>query len=160
MRMPFWDAATRTGERAIATYRIVHHRPEVGLSITGTVQHTMHETRQDIGQTDTLAFAGFITRDGVLTPVPPAERTQPQYADLRLARGGLLTSPNEVAPDWLLSLQVAKTLPGEGRLSFYAFNALDREGNFGTAGAGARLFPRIRYGVEATIPLSAFTGWR
>jgi hypothetical protein len=160
LRMPFWDAATRTGERAIATYRIVHHRPEVGLSITGTVQHTMHETRQDIGQTDTLAFAGFITRDGVLTAVPAAERTQPQFADLRLARGGLLTSPNEVAPDWLLSLQVAKTLPGEGRLSFYAFNALDREGNFGTAGAGARLFPRIRYGVEATIPLSAFTGWR
>ena len=105
-------------------------------------------------------IAGFITRDGELTTVPESERTQPQHADLRLARSGLLTSPNEVAPDWLLSLQVAKTLPGEGRLSFYAFNALDREGSFGTAGAGARLFPRIRYGVEATIPLSAFTGWR
>ena len=158
LRMPFWDAATRTGERAIATYRIVHRRPEIGLSITGTVQHTMHESRQDIGASDTLAFAGFIKREGVLTRVPPAERTQSQYADLRLARSGLLLTPNEIAPDWLLSVQVAKTLPLDGRLSFYAFNALDREGSFGSAGSSPRPYPRIRYGLDLTIPIAALTG--
>jgi hypothetical protein len=67
--------------------------------------------------------------------------------------GTLASAPS----DWLMSLQVAKSLPFGGRLSFYAFNALDRRGRFAASGSAARVYPQVRYGAEITLPL---TGWR
>jgi hypothetical protein len=59
--------------------------------------------------------------------------------------------------DWLFSLQVAKTLPAGGRLSFYAFNAFDRVGNYGDRFTTSRLFSSMRFGLELTMPVP---GWR
>ncbi|MFQ5705487.1 MAG: TonB-dependent receptor domain-containing protein [Gemmatimonadales bacterium] len=153
-RVPFWDGRSPTGIRAIFTYRIVHHQPRLGLVVTGTLQHYAKETTRDVGASDTLSFAGFMNRDGSLVRIRPEDRTDPQFADLRRARKGLENF--RVPADWLLSLQVSKTLPLDGRFSFYAFNALDRSGKVTVR--GARLLAGIRFGVELTMPLNLHTG--
>ena len=139
------------------TTRVIHHQPAAGLVITGTLQYIFKETRQDIGGTDTLSWAGYITRAGVFVPVPRAQRTDPQYADLRESRSGLLVQPQVTPVDWLFSLQVSKTLPLDGRLSFYAFNSFDRLGTFGGANTVPRPYPAVRFGLEVTMPLGL--GW-
>jgi len=68
------------------TTRLIHHQPRVGLVITGTLQVYLREVRVNEGGTDTLAFAGYITRSGELVPVPPEQRTDPHYRDVRLRR--------------------------------------------------------------------------
>ncbi|HUP19542.1 MAG TPA: TonB-dependent receptor [Gemmatimonadota bacterium] len=153
-RAPFWEGGTRTGTLALLIYRIIHHQPAVGLVITGAVQHTVHETRRDVGASDTLAFSGYITRDGTLVPVPPEDRGLDEYRDLRVPRRTLLAD-SEVPGTWFLSVQVSKTLPLDGRLSFYAFNALDRVGTYGEAGVPSNLLPGARFGLELTIPPTA-----
>jgi hypothetical protein len=152
-RSPYWTGVTRTGDRFLLTSRLIHQQAEAGLVITGTFQLTLRETRQNLGSADTLSFAGYITRDAELVSVPEVERGHPQYQDLRQPRSGLLTDPQKGPVDWLFSLQVAKTLPGGGRLSFYAFNAFDRIGNYGDAATTPRLFPPARFGLEVTMPV-------
>ncbi|MFN2400360.1 MAG: TonB-dependent receptor domain-containing protein [Gemmatimonadaceae bacterium] len=156
-RTPYWDGVTRTGERGLLTYRIIHHQPQLGLVVTAAVQHTFKETSRDIGGTDSLSFAGYTTRSGQLVAVPAAERTDPQYADLRQPRIGIFIQPFGIRADWLLSVQVAKTLPLGGRLSFYAFNALDRPGRYDEGGFNSRQFPPLRFGAELTMPLAWIT---
>ncbi len=152
-RVPYWEGATRTGDRLLLTTRVIHQQPQAGLVVSGTFQFTLRETRQNFGATDTLSFAGYLTRAGELIPVPAVQRGAPQYADLRLPRSGLLSDAQKGPVDWLFSLQVAKTLPAGGRLSFYAFNTLDRIGNFGTRTVTARLFAPMRFGLELTMPV-------
>ncbi|GAC1583805.1 MAG: hypothetical protein NVS3B18_16800 [Candidatus Dormibacteria bacterium] len=160
-RIPYWNGATRYGQRALVTYRLVHHRAELGLIVTGTVQQALNEVARDLGAHDTLAFAGYVTRTGTLVPVPPERRGDPALADVRLPRVGLDPQPRSAASDWLFSLQVTKTLPLDGRLSVFAFNALDRVGRYATAGRGARLYSPLRYGVEMTLPLGMLPDlWR
>ena len=159
-RIPFYDATTRTGRRSLLTWRLVHHQPAVGLVVTATVQQTLNEGVQDKGDTDSLSFAGYITRAGARVVVSRADRLDPQYADLRGARADLVgrafTTPN----GWLMNLQVSKALPADGRLSFYAFNALSLVGRYGDTGAVNRLNPPVRFGMELTMPLGALTGGR
>ncbi len=153
-RAPFWEDPIREGERLLMQYRLVHHQPELGLAVTATVQHIAIERQENIAGTDTLAFAGFITRDGRLVRVPREERGDPEFEDLRVPRSGFLTPPEDLPADWFLSLQVSKTLPRDGRLTFFAFNALDRRGTFSeTQPPATRLFPDLRFGVEASLPL-------
>jgi hypothetical protein len=156
-RSPYWMGTTRTGDSLLLTSRLILQKPRAGLVVTGTIQFTLRETRQNVGGSDTLSFAGYITRAGVLVPVPEADRGQPQYHDLRQPRSGLLLDPQKGPVDWLFSLQVAKTLPGGGRLSFYAFNAFDKIGNYGNQTTAPRLFPAARFGLEVTMPVMV---WR
>jgi outer membrane receptor protein involved in Fe transport len=158
-RAPYWEGATSTGRRAMLNYRLIHHQPAVGLVVTGTIQHVVREVRQDLGATDTLAFAGYITRDGQLVPVAAEERTRPEFSDLRQPRSGLSDEAREVPADWLFSLQVSKTLPLDGRLAFYAFNAFDRTGRFGEPGVPSRIHPPMRFGLELTMPAGSLLPW-
>jgi hypothetical protein len=128
--------------------------------VTATIQAFLHETQQTLAGVDTLAFAGYITRSGELVAVPAEQRTDPQYADLRLPRNGILVEPRHGATTWLLSLQVSKTLPLGGRFSFYAYNALDRQGSFGSLTVTQRLFDPVRFGVELSMPLGLAWGER
>jgi hypothetical protein len=160
LRAPYWESVVQTGERLLVTTRLIHHQPRVGLVITGTVQLFVREVRLNRGGTDTLAFAGYVTRAGVLVPVPPEQRSDPQYHDLRLPRLGVLDDPQRGPVDWLFSLQVSKSLPLDGRLSFYAFNAFDRLGSYGGRTTVPRLFPAARFGLEVTMPLGLAWGER
>lgn len=154
-RSPYYKSIVRTGDRFLLTTRFVHHKPAIGLVITGTIQHTVKETRQNLGATDTLAFEGFVTRNGALVPVDSARRGLPEYTDLRLARKTVLTSRQSGPIDWLFNLQVSKSLPLGGRLSFYAFNAFDRIGHYGSGTVATRIYPSSRFGAELSLPL----GW-
>jgi hypothetical protein len=151
-RAPYWEAATRTGERMLLTTRLIHQQPRAGLVITGTLQYTLRENRQDLGGSDTLSFAGYVTRAGDLVPVPADIRGRAEFADLRVARNGLFNQQQSPA-DWLFSLQVSKTMPLGGRLSFYAFNAFDRVGQYASQSVSPRLFPAARFGLELTLPV-------
>ena len=153
-RSPYWISPVRTGERSLLTWRVVHHQPALGLVVTATIQNLLHESTENVGGSDSLSFAGYITRGGSLVPVAPEDRTDPQYQDLREPRTGTFFQPVDVPSDWMMSLQVAKSLPAGGRLSFYAFNVLDRQGRITRAG-GNRQFPGMRFGAELTFPL----GW-
>jgi outer membrane receptor protein involved in Fe transport len=157
-RAPYWQSVIQTGERLLVTTRLIHHQPKIGLIITATVQLFVRELRNNEGGTDTLAFAGYITRAGVLVPVPEAQRADSQYHDLRIPRIGVLNSPQEAPVDWLFGLQVSKSLPLDGRLSFYAFNAFDRIGSYGGRTTAPRLFPSARFGLEVTMPLGLAWG--
>ncbi len=155
-RAYFAGSATRAS-RSIYTYRLVHHQPELGFVITATVQQRANESRQTLTRTDSLSFAGYLTRDGTLVPVPESERTQPQYADLRRQRSSSASSRTTVPNDWVMSLQIAKSLGQRGRLSFYVFNVLDRFATFGGTGS-VRALPPTRFGAEFTLPTSEFFG--
>jgi hypothetical protein len=152
-RAPYWLGATRTGTLALLTTRLIHHEPAIGLVVTGTIQHTLRQTLQDEGAADTLGWAGYVTRAGTLTPVPPERRADAVYSDLRIARSGLLLQAQRGPVDWITSVQVSKSLPGSGRLSFYAFNALDKVGTYGTREVATLLYPPRRFGLEVSMPV-------
>ncbi|GAB1343559.1 TonB-dependent receptor [Gemmatimonas sp.] len=158
-RIPYYASFERTGELGLITARAIHQQAELGLVITAMVQFTARERQQNLGDTDSLAFEGYFTRGGTLVAVPRDQRNQPQYADLRASRS-TFTTVRSGQPDWLLSLQVAKTLPANGRLAFYAFNAFDRPGRFGDSETLLRPFAATRFGMELTVPLTGLTPWR
>lgn len=151
-RIPYWDGMERTGRRALLTTRVVHHQPQLGLVVTAIVQHTLTEEQRDVAAMDTLAFAGYLTRRGELVPLAPGVRTDAQYADLRVTRTGLATIPRGPPKDWVASLQLSKSLGRDGRLTFYAFNVLDRVGRYAATGIGSRLYPPVRFGMELSMP--------
>ncbi len=154
-RAPFWESVTQTGVRGLLTYRLVHHQPDLGLVITWTVQHFPYEKVENVAQTDTLAWAGYITRGGDMIRVPAADRVRPEFADLREPRTNVFTRPEQIAPDWFLSLQITLDLPFNGRLSLWAFNALDRPGARGNEDQSPRFNRGLRFGLEGAFRL----GW-
>ena len=154
-RAPFWESVTQTGVRGLLTYRVVHHQPALGLVITGTLQHFALEKTHNVAGTDRLAWTGYVTRGGSLMPVAAADRERPEFEDLRDPRTNVFVSPEEVAPDWLLSVQMSLDLPYDGRLSLWAFNALDRPGGRGNDDLRSRFLPALRFGLEGAVRL----GW-
>ncbi|MEN9818247.1 MAG: hypothetical protein RLZ32_2127 [Gemmatimonadota bacterium] len=154
-RVAYFDRARTRSRRSIVTWRVVHHQPELGFVITATVQQRLGDERRVLSRSDSTAFSGYITRDGVLVPVPEARRLDPEFADLRRLRPSIATGVSRLPDDWLASVQVAKSLPGGGRLNFYVFNALDQLVTFG--GSSVRALPSTRFGVELTVPTAS---WR
>lgn len=154
-RTPFWEDVRRTGERALLTYRLVHHRPEVGLVLRVTVEQVLRDKKQNVAGADILAFAGYVTRAGEIVRVPREQRGDPEFRDLRRPRVNVVVRPLLIAPDWLMSLQASLRLPLDGRLSFYAFNALDRKGNLGGENEVPRNYPGLLWtaGSPAGAPL-------
>jgi outer membrane receptor protein involved in Fe transport len=158
-RIPYWRGGTEQSERALLTYRLIHHRPELGLVVTAAIQHNVHDASSDPTSVDTLAFEGYLNRRGELVPVPPADRTAPEYGDLRVPRSGLLTQLRATPADWLLSVQVSKTLPLSGRLSFWAYNVLDNRGIYRDVGVQRRVYAPMRFGLEMTVSTRALQQW-
>lgn len=158
-RIPYWTAVRENGWRALATYRVIHQQPEAGLVITATVQHNISDRQEVVGATDTLSFAGYLTRGGSLVSVPQEDRTDPEYSDLRQPRSGVLAIAQSTPGDWLLSAQVSKTLPLDGRLSFWAFNLLGRTGIFGDGDTRPRPYQRMRFGLELSMPTRGLVPW-
>jgi hypothetical protein len=70
----------------------------------------------------------------------------------------LLVDLRTTPADWMMSLQVAKTLPFRGRLTFWAFNLLDRRGYMIEAKVEPRYYSSTRFGLELTLPLGAVLG--
>lgn len=153
-RIAIFEGARNQTRRSIVTWRLVHHQPDLGLVITAVVQQRLGDERRVLGRTDSLSFIGYITRDGEQVFVPEADRTRAEYADLRLARAATSRGVSGLPDDWMMSLQVAKSIGPSGRLSFYAFNALDKMATFG--GGTVRALPSSRFGVELTLPSSMF----
>lgn len=146
-RAPWWDGVEEVAVKHLLTYRLIHHQPDLGLVITASIQHNVRDFREDVGARDTLAFAGYVTRTGELVEVSQGERGRPEYQDLRVARGGLIV-PESTHADWMMALQVGKTLPLSGELRFWGFNVLDRVGRYQEGGRQPRVYPRVRFGVE------------
>jgi hypothetical protein len=149
-RAPYWQGVHERGEKQLITYRLIHHQPALGLVITATIQHNLKDFLDDVGSRDTLAFAGYMTRGAELVPVPVQDRTLPEYQDLRIPRGGLI-EPQSTPADWMMGLQVSKSLPLEGELRFWGFNVLDRVGRYAEAGEQSRVYGRVQFGVEVNL---------
>jgi hypothetical protein len=157
-RVPYWRGGVEDGERGLLIYRLIHHQPALGLVVTAVVQHNIHDEAQDLTTIDTLAFEGYLNRRGEMIPVPAAERTAPQYEDLRLPRGGALTGLRATGGDFLMNLQVSKTLPFDGRLTFWTFNTLDNRGRYQEPDVIRRIYPAMRFGLELMISTGAARG--
>jgi hypothetical protein len=159
-RAPYWQGVHEVGEKHLMTYRLIHHQPALGLVVTATIQHNLKDFLDDVNSRDTLAFAGYMTRDARLVPVPEAERGLPQYQDLRIPRGGLI-EPLATPADWMMGLQVSKSVPLDGELRFWAFNVLDRVGRYSEAGTTSRVYRRMQFGVELNLrPGAILRGWQ
>lgn len=156
-RVAYFDGSATSSKRAIVTWRLVHQQPDLGLVITTTIQQRLGDERRVTSRSDSTAFVGYIDRAGVLTPVPESDKLLPQYADLRKLRAGVGTGTSTQPNDWVMSLQVAKSLGKSGRLSFYVFNALDKFVTFGSSGS-IRALPSTRFGAELTLPTSELFG--
>ena len=124
----------------MVTYRVIHHQPELGLVLTTTIQHNITDEFVDEAAYDSLAFAGYITRRGELVRVPEADRGLPEYQDLRVPRAGTVRARRASPADWMLSFQVSKTLPLNGQINLWFFNAFDRRG-VGGPNVRPRLYP-------------------
>lgn len=157
-RIPYWDARVRNGRSVLANYRLIHQQPELGLVITAWVQHNVSDRVWDEGGTDTLSWGGYLTRDGELVAVPRERRTEAEYSDLRRTRSGLVKEIRSTPADWMMGVQVSKSLPLEGRLSFWAFNALDRRGYQIEVDVHPRSYSSRRFGVELSLPGRALLG--
>ncbi len=156
-RVAYFEGTSTRSKQSILTWRLVHHQPDLGLVITTTVQQRLGFERQILSRTDSLAFVGYINRAGTLVPVPESDKLQAQFADLRRLRPATSGSLSRQPDDWVMSLQVAKSLGRNGRLSFYVFNALDKFVTFGSGGS-ARALPSTRFGAELTVPTSEIFG--
>ena len=152
-RHPFWDPVTEVGKTAMVTYRLIHHQPELGLVLTTTIQHNITDERFDAAAYDSLAFAGYITREGDLVRVPEADRTLPAYDDLRVPRTGTTRTRRASPADWMLSFQVSKTLPLNGQINLWFFNAFDRRGVVLRPDVLPRSYRSVRFGLEVLLPL-------
>lgn len=151
-RNPYWLGAEELGERAMLTYRLIHQQPEAGLVISATIQHNVHDEIRDASASDTLAFDGYVTRAGELVPVPDEAKGSMEFQDLRQTRSGVLDAPFSTPGDWMMNVQVSKSLPLDGRLNFWAFNLLDRRGVTGAGGdVLPRPYPSMRFGVELSV---------
>lgn len=61
----------------------------------------------------------------------------------------------------MMGIQASKALPLDGELRFWAFNALDRVGRYPGAGTSARLYSRMRFGLEMNFaPGALMEVWR
>ena len=154
-RIPVWGGYARDARRGILGARLAHHQPAAGLLVSAVIQWYVGERTHDEARTDTLSWSGYLTRAGQYTAVPAANRTEPAYADLRQPRRGVSTVSDRRADDWIASLQLAKTVATNGRLTVYAFNAFNREGKFATATRASRLFSTVQFGAELVLPV----GW-
>jgi TonB dependent receptor/CarboxypepD_reg-like domain/TonB-dependent Receptor Plug Domain len=156
-RVAYFEGVSTESKRAIVTWRLVHHQPDLGLIITTTLQQRLATSSRTLSARDALSFAGYLTRDGVLTPVPVARRNDPEFADLRAARASVNSSRSTSPDDWLMSLQIAKSFARNGRLSFYYYNVTDK---FLTISGGGviRALPTSRFGVELTVPTVGLFG--
>lgn len=156
-RVAYYEGISTRAKRALVTWRLVHHQPDLGLVITATVQQRLATSSQVLSATDSSSFAGYLTRDGVLTPVPVAQRNDAQFADLRKLRASVTSSRSTSPDDWLMTLQIAKSFAGNGRLSFYYYNLTDK---FLTISGGGviRALPTSRFGAEVTIPTATLFG--
>ena len=152
-RHPFWEPALEFGKTAMVTYRVIHHQPELGLVLTTTIQHNITDEVVDEAAHDSLAFAGYITRQGELVQVPEADRGLAQYQDLRVPRAGTVRARWASPADWMLSFQVSKTLPLNGQINLWFFNAFDRRGVVREPDVRPRLYPDVRFGLEVLLPL-------
>lgn len=152
-RHPFWEPATEFGKMALLVYRLVHHQPRAGLALTAVIQHNVTDAIRDEAAADTLAFAGYLTRAGELVRVPESERGRPEFQDLRVPRGGFLQPRTSTPADWLLTFQVSKTLPLDGRFNFWAFNVMDNRGVLLDPDVLPRVYPVVRFGLEVLFPL-------
>jgi hypothetical protein len=150
-RIPYWNGTSTMGELMLLTTRLIHRQPALGLVATFTVQYILRSTYGDLSRGDSLSWAGYMTRAGVLVPVPESERGQAQYNDLHITRSDIYGETRNPT-DWLLSLQVSKTLPLDGRLSVYAYNALDK------IGKGSNRYAATRFGLELWLPLASLWG--
>lgn len=149
-RVAYYEGLATQASRAIVTWRLVHHQPDLGLVITGTIQQRLKESRAVFSAPDSLSFAGFVSRDGTLTPVPRDQRGSPQYRDLVRQRPSAPSSRTTTPDDWVMTLQVAKSVFGGGRLAFYVYNVTDKFLTFG--GGTVRALPSSRFGAEVTLP--------
>lgn len=59
-----------------------------------------------------------------------------------------------------MSLQVSKSLPGGGRLNFWAYNLLDNRGVYGTLTQKARFYPAMQFGLELVLAPATLLGGR
>lgn len=158
-RSAFFAGRTNRAERGIRTWRLIHHQPELGLIVTATIQQRLGDLRERTDRVDSLSFLGYVTRTGERVFVPESDRMLPEYADLRAARTDPVTTLSRQPDDWMISLQIAKSVGTEGRLSLYFFNALDKLVTFGTG--VARALPSSRFGAELTLPMSVLErAWR
>ncbi len=156
-RIAYYEGVSTSAKRSLVTWRLVHHQPDLGLVITATVQQRLGESTRTLSAKDSVSFAGYLTRDGVLTPVPAARRNDTEFADLRRDRASVSSSTSTSPSDWLMTLQVAKSLANNGRLSFYFYNLTDK---FLTISGGGviRALPSSRFGVELTLPTAGLFG--
>jgi outer membrane receptor protein involved in Fe transport len=159
-RLPYWEDISDRGRRAIATYRLIHHQPDLGLVITGSVQHNIADEQRTLGAADSLSFAGYLTRTGEAVAVPREERGNPVYSDLWRTPPVVFADRTHQPADWMMSLQVSKALPLGGRLSFWAFNTLDRLGRATDApNERRRPYAGRRFGLELTMPTDELLPW-
>ena len=101
-----------------------------------------------------------MTESGELVPVAPEDRLNPEYRDLREARTGYFVYPKGSPADWMLGVQVSKTLPLEGRVSFWVFNAMDDVGTGFAPGVQPRFYASTRFGLELVLKPAALMGAR
>jgi hypothetical protein len=156
-RVAYYEGIATRATRALVTWRLVHHQPDLGLVITATVQQRLGESTTTVSAADSTSFAGYLGRDGTLTPVPVARRNDAEFADLRQGRASVTSTSSRSPDDWLMTLQIAKSLAGNGRLSFYFYNVTDK---FITISGGGiiRALPSSRFGVELTLPTAGLFG--
>ena len=157
-RSPYWEGLTERGESMMFLYRFIHHQPDLGLVATLTVQHNVRNETEDIVARDTLAFVGYMTRAGQLVPVAPEQRTDPEFADLRVARSGRSLPLHGPRPDWMAHFQVSKGLPLDGQLRVWAFNFFDRRGQPWEGDRLGRPYAPVRFGAEVTFPSARIFG--
>ena len=157
-RSPYWEGLTERGESMLLLYRFIHHQPDLALVATLTVQHNVRNETEDIVATDTLAFAGYVTRAGQLVPVPPDRRSAAEFADLRVARSGRSLPLHGPRPDWMMHFQVSKALPLDGQLRVWAFNFFDRRGQPWEGDRLGRAYAPVRFGAELTFPSARIFG--
>jgi len=138
------------------TYRLVHHNPSLGFVVTGTVQHMLYDDVSIEARSDSLAFEGYLTRDGQRVEVPVADRGLPEYADLRQVSRGTGAHRRSAPADWIMAVQATKTLAANGRVTFWAYNLFDHIGYFGEPDRRPRSYPGMRFGLEVMLPAEVF----
>ncbi len=150
-RLAYFEGLATTATRSIVTWRLVHHQPDLGTVLTATVQQRLGESRQTFAPTDSVSFNGYLTRSGALVEVPLERRRDAEFGDLRRQRASAIAGRSTSPDDWVMTLQVAKSVAGSGRLSFYVYNVTDKFLTI-SGGGTVRALPSSRFGVELTLP--------
>ncbi|MCC5913976.1 MAG: TonB-dependent receptor [Balneolaceae bacterium] len=137
--------------RLSTSIRSVHHISDLGLVVSLLAQTIWMD--RDLRSNVQLNPVGYITDEGERTMIPPENRTDEAFDDIRRQVSDTYLIEERRPPLWLFNLRLSKSFAGGVEASFFANNVFSSRPMYESARSGAliRRNPPLFFGFDLSI---------